>query len=107
MAIIYGSLNHTTSGRRKSTTRRSASRKAQFAPVTEGFSKPEPFRRDAAAPQYKSNVPTTVNPNATAKKEANEYTGDYIVGVATMHKSNLVPVTREQDAKDYSTMRRN
>lgn len=43
----------------------------------------------------------------TTVKKGNTYTGDFIVGVATMHKSNLVPVNRDQDAKDYATMRRN
>lgn len=43
----------------------------------------------------------------TNKKEGNTYTGDFIVGIATMHKSNFVPVTRNQDGKDYATMRRN
>lgn len=43
----------------------------------------------------------------TSKKNGNTYTGDFIVGVATMHKSNLVPVNRNQDAGDYATMRRN
>ena len=43
----------------------------------------------------------------TTKKESNTYTGDFIVGIATMHKSNFVPVTRDQDGADYATMRRN
>ncbi len=34
------------------------------------------------------------------------YTGDKIVGIAAMHKSNLVPVFNEQAAKDISKMRR-
>ena len=44
---------------------------------------------------------------STAKVEPQKYSGDYFVGIATMHKSNLVPVGREQDARDYATMRRN
>jgi hypothetical protein len=43
---------------------------------------------------------------STAKVEANQYTGDYFIGIATMHKSNLVPVGRGDDAKSYATMRR-
>ena len=43
----------------------------------------------------------------TPKKETKQYTGDYIIGIATMHKSNMVPVGRGDDPKDYSTMRRN
>ena len=34
------------------------------------------------------------------------YTGDAMIGVATLHKSNAVPVFSEQDAKDISKMRR-
>ncbi len=39
-------------------------------------------------------------------KERSEYTGDYIVGIATMHKSNMVPVGRGDDPKAYAQMRR-
>ena len=49
----------------------------------------------------------TTTSGSTAKVEANQYTGDYFIGIATMHKSNLVPVGRGDDAKDYATMRRN
>ena len=42
------------------------------------------------------------------KKETSKYTGDLIVGIATMHKSNAVPVMRGTDqAKDIAQMRRN
>lgn len=41
------------------------------------------------------------------KKEAKVYGGEYITGLATMHKSNIVPVGRDDDPKNYSTMRRN
>ncbi len=41
----------------------------------------------------------------TAKKEENVYSGSYVKGLATMHKSNIVPVG-SADPKDYSQMRR-
>jgi len=44
---------------------------------------------------------------STARTEPKQYTGDYIIGIATMHKSNLVPVGRGSDPKDFATMRRN
>lgn len=44
---------------------------------------------------------------STSVKQSNTYTGDFIVGIANMHKSNFVPVTRNQDGRDYATMRRN
>jgi hypothetical protein len=42
----------------------------------------------------------------TDRKERKEYTGDYITGIATMHKSNLVPVGRDDDPEIYAKMRR-
>jgi hypothetical protein len=41
-----------------------------------------------------------------AKAAPKVYTGDKIVGIAAMHKSNLVPVFNEEAAKDISKMRR-
>lgn len=40
------------------------------------------------------------------KKEPMKYTGTLIKGIATMHKSNAVPVIDEQHAKDIARMRR-
>ena len=43
----------------------------------------------------------------TAPVERKVYTGDKMVGIGTMHKSNMVPIFSDQEAKDISTMRRN
>jgi hypothetical protein len=40
------------------------------------------------------------------KVERNTYTGDKLIGIAMMHKSNLVPVFKKEDAEDISRMRR-
>ena len=62
----------------------------------------EPYRRETKQyPSYDSMS------GSTAKKESQTYTGNYIIGIATMHKSNLVPITSKQAAKDAATMRRN
>jgi hypothetical protein len=37
---------------------------------------------------------------------AKVYTGDAMLGIATMHKSNMVPVFSEREAADISKMRR-
>ena len=49
----------------------------------------------------------TVPANGGAKK-ANAYTGDELLGIATMHKSNAVPVRKDskEAAKEISSMRR-
>lgn len=64
----------------------------------------------ASIPNYsstRSGVSTSdvVVPIA-GKRKANEYSGDYIVGLATMHKSNIVPVGKGNSAEDYAKMRR-
>lgn len=40
------------------------------------------------------------------KKETHKYTGNYIKGIATTHKSNLVPITSKEQAVQASQMRR-
>lgn len=57
-------------------------------------------------PNYPSLSSTSI-PAGGAKKESQKYTGDYIIGIATTHKSNLVPVSRGDNPVDYATMRRN
>ena len=42
----------------------------------------------------------------TEKKEILKYTGTLVKGIATMHKSNAVPVINEEQMKDISRMRR-
>lgn len=48
---------------------------------------------------------STVGGNAT-RTEPQRYTGDSMLGIATLHKSNAVPVFQQDDAKDISAMRR-
>lgn len=40
-------------------------------------------------------------------KGENKYTGTLVKGIATMHKSNAVPVISKEDAIDIANMRRN
>lgn len=63
-----------------------------------------------SVPNYSENRPKISTSDVICaiapKKKRNEYSGDYIVGIATMHKSNLVPVGRGDDVKAYTKMRR-
>lgn len=43
---------------------------------------------------------------STAPAEKKVYTGNKIVGIAAMHKSNLVPIFNDEAAKDVASMRR-
>lgn len=41
------------------------------------------------------------------KRESNTYTGDAMIGIGQLHKSNAVPVFKQEDAEAISKMRRN
>ncbi len=64
-------------------------------------------------PDYtvKSNLPCTsdIIPGKTPKKIENVYSGNEIMGIVVTHKSNLVPIRKDnkQAAIDVSQMRRN
>jgi|688.fasta_scaffold32766_11 hypothetical protein len=53
--------------------------------------------------KYNSLV-TTWEP--CTKKPSPTYTGDKIIGIGTMHKSNAVPIFSDGEAKEISKMRR-
>jgi len=72
---------------------------------------PQPLQ---TAPDYRRQVPTIPSlpmstegmQSACAKKEPQKYTGTLIKGIATMHKSNAVPVINDEQAREISSMRR-
>ena len=58
--------------------------------------------------QHKNTIPTAGGMIGNgSKKESTKYTGTDIVGIATMHKSNAVPIRKgTNDAIDIANMRR-
>ena len=61
--------------------------------------------------QYRTDESKTIaslNSDAfsVTRKESLKYTGTLVKGIATMHKSNAVPVINEEQMKDISRMRR-
>ena len=96
MGMIYGSINHTACGRKKKTTRRT---RQTFTGVRSNT--PEPYRRESV--QYRSAPETT---GVAPRMESAQYTGTYIKGIGTLHKSNAVPVVDEEHMKDIARMRR-
>jgi hypothetical protein len=62
-----------------------------------------PFRRETKAiPSLDTGSTGAVTTNCGK----NVYTGDKILGIASMHKSNLVPIFNDTAAKDVASMRR-
>jgi hypothetical protein len=84
--------------------------KDRYAPKTKiklerkSYVPPRPLRRDADQPRIPS-LDTGVK-GAVNVRMPQKYTGDAIVGIGTMHKSNAVPIFSDQEAKEISSMRR-
>jgi len=58
-------------------------------------------------PSYPSKATSDTIPGNCSRKDNPTYTGDLIIGIGTMHKSNLVPIMRgTNEAIDIANMRR-
>ena len=75
------------------------SKTKEFIPLTMSKS----YRRDL--PEYPSST-AKGSDVGMSKRERKEYSGDYVVGIAGMHKSNFVPVGRGDCPESYAKMRR-
>ena len=79
------------------------SKKKEFVPYESPKSKS--YVRNTK--EYPSLQTSNTIPESCAKKESPKYTGDLIVGIGTMHKSNAVPIMRgTEQAKELASMRR-
>lgn len=82
--------------------------------MTTGFSKKSEYSQTKKfqAPKVPENRSTKNIPSLqtlecdTAAKPTKVYTGDKMIGIGTLHKSNAVPIFRKEDAKDQANMRR-
>ena len=68
----------------------------------------EEFVYRLESPRKTEHIPSlTTGGGDTAKVEPLKYTGDKVLGIAQMSKSNAVPVFAQQEAIDIARMRRN
>ena len=73
------------------------------------FPKREPLQYKLSVPAGREtrHIPSlNTGDIAATKAEAKVYTGDKVLGIATLHKSNAVPVFSSQEAVEISSMRR-
>lgn len=61
-----------------------------------------PYRRTVfdTAPSVDTGV------GVAAKEEPQQYTGENMIGIGQLHKSNAIPVFKQEDAEDLAKMRR-
>ena len=78
---------------------------------SKGFKKPkeaETYQPPKAHIRETVKYPSlaTVGDNCTKPVYGKVYTGDKMIGIGTLHKSNAVPIFSDDDAKDQALMRR-
>lgn len=78
-----------------------AGRQVKTSRITKNSIQASTYRRPSPS------IPSgdTYDTFSSSKKEM-KYTGDRLLGIAIMHKSNLVPVFSQEDAEDIARMRR-
>jgi hypothetical protein len=111
--FYMGSLRYDPTGRKikKHASNRVKKKPVEFKPMTIEVSTLDQLRAQQAA-QYKSVMEEYMESgnypkSDTTKKETIKYTGTLVKGIATMHKSNAVPVISQEEATDIANMRRN
>ena len=79
------------------------SRKRNRAMAAETYKAPAPYRRETP---HIASLNSKDSCGVATKAPEKVYTGTAIMGIATMHKSNAVPVFNSEDAVDIAKMRR-
>lgn len=60
--------------------------------------------RDGSDTSHISSIDTGFG--LAPKKESPKYTGDEMIGIGQLHKSNAVPIFKQKDAEELAKMRR-
>lgn len=79
-----------------------AYRQGRYKPKLRGTPMPK-YNVDSS---HRQQYPSQAEIGVAFKKEPNTYTGTLIKGIATMHKSNAVPIISEEQAHEVARMRR-
>ncbi len=84
----------------------SMSKPAAFQPKTNSAEALRPKYPPGREPKQLIPSVDTVHRGAVSSRPVQMYTGDKIIGIGTLHKSNAVPVFSDAEAKDMARMRR-
>ena len=115
-----------TAGKKKGKTKfRNAEQAKQARALDENWqqllkkyeTKPTVKKKESLSDSYKLSIPAGRNTTShikslnsglgvATKRESPKYTGTLIKGIATMHKSNAVPIINDEQAIEISKMRR-
>lgn len=105
MYLNFGSsyLRYDAKGRKRK--KRAQTGPGKYARTFEVY-KPKASYAEECAAKWRDIKSVEITSHSCGKKEVPTYTGTLIVGIATMHKSNAVPVIDKEQATDIARMRR-
>lgn len=116
MHLVRGMSSINTKARKKKQKKNAAileeERKMQKLLKRVGYSKESAQKHRNTMPDYsvsKHSIPTSDQISSIVEsRKANVYTGDELAGVGQLHKSNLVPIRKDnkEAAKEIARMRR-
>ena len=82
-------------------------RKIQELLDRSGYQKGAVYRAEMPSYKVEHSIPTSDMVGNGFKKRTNQYTGNELAGIGTLHKSNMVPIRKDSnDAKEIARMRR-
>jgi len=103
---VFGSYKYDFNGRKRKPKKPKGEVCVKYVPPKFSEYKPSSSyasQRAAETERYKS-APLTPAKAGGNKRESKQYTGDFVIGIGQLHKSNAVPVTNPKYAKEIAEM---
>ena len=104
--MIFGNVRYDYSGRKRKPKKSRGEVCVKYVPPK--FQEYQPkasyaSQRAAEIKQYKSASLTPTKAGGD-RRESPKYTGDFVIGIGQLHKSNAVPVTNPKYAQEIAEM---
>ena len=103
---IFGSTKYDFDGRKRKSKKPKGEVCVKYVPPK--FQEYQPTKtyasKRAAETERFPSFHAPVKKSGGDRRESPKYTGDFIIGIATLHKSNAVPVSNPKYAREISEM---
>jgi hypothetical protein len=103
---VFGSYKYDFNGRKRKPKKPKGEVCVKYTPPKFQEYKPSSSYASERAAETKLYPSASLTPAKAGgnKRESKQYTGDYVIGIGQLHKSNAVPVTNPKYAKEIAAM---
>jgi len=104
--MILGNMKYDFNGRKRKHRKPKGEVCVKYVPPKFQEYKPKSSYASERAAEIKRYQSVSLTPAKAGgdRRDSPRYTGDYVIGIATLHKSNAVPVTNKKYAAEISDM---